>query len=171
MQSTITPLYSMSIATPLGPMLAIADDSGLYLLEFADQPSLAREMAFLKKSLKTDIISGTSSILNKIESEIKNYFENKNDRFKTPYYLMGSAFQKSVWQQLIHIPLGETQSYGGVAKSLNYPTAYRAVANANSTNRLAIMIPCHRVIHSNGQLGGYAGGIARKKWLLAHEKN
>lgn len=170
MQSSITQLFTTTIETPLGSMTAIADDNGLYLLEFSDQPTLKREIAFLKKTLNTEILLGTSTILEHVAFDLNNYFVNKHFIFTTPYHLLGSSFQKRVWQQLIKIPAGKTQSYGEIASRLNYPTAYRAVAKANSTNRLAIIIPCHRVINSNGQLGGYAGGVTRKEWLLTHEQ-
>jgi AraC family transcriptional regulator, regulatory protein of adaptative response / methylated-DNA-[protein]-cysteine methyltransferase len=165
-----TTLLSKTIDTPLGPMTAIADQQGLYLLEFTDQPSIAREMVFLKKHLKTDIKTGESDLLNILTSEIARYFNNQLTHFKTPCHLIGTTFQTRVWNALCNIPYGHTHSYGEIARTLNYPTAYRAVAKANSTNRLAIIVPCHRVINANGQIGGYAGGITRKKWLLIHEK-
>ena len=83
---------------------------------------------------------------------------------------MGSPFQKIVWEELMRITFGETRSYGDQAAAMGKPTAYRAVANANGANQLAIIIPCHRIINTNGELGGYGGGISRKKWLINHEK-
>jgi O-6-methylguanine DNA methyltransferase len=81
----------------------------------------------------------------------------------------GSPFQKLVWNELLNIPYGETRSYLEEANAIGKPTSYRAVANANGANKLAIIIPCHRIINNNGEIGGYGGGIARKKWLLEHE--
>ena len=84
--------------------------------------------------------------------------------------MFGSPFQRQVWQVLCGIPYGETRSYAEEAMYMGKPSAYRAVANANGANQLAIIIPCHRVIASDGTLGGYGGGIAVKQWLLEHEK-
>jgi AraC family transcriptional regulator of adaptative response/methylated-DNA-[protein]-cysteine methyltransferase len=120
---------------------------------------------------KVAIIPGENKIIKSIEDEIANYFNGKNFTFKTPIHLIGSSFQKLVWEELKKIPPAETRSYLDIAKSLQKPTFFRAVARANGTNQLAIIIPCHRVINSNGELGGYSGGVARKQWLLDHEKN
>ena len=101
--------------------------------------------------------------------KLKSYFEGKLKKFETPLFLLGSPFQKKVWQALLKIPYGTTRSYAAQAVSMSEPKATRAVANANGANQLAIVIPCHRIINSNGALGGYGGGIARKEWLLQHE--
>lgn len=158
------------IDTKLGPMIAIADDAGLYLLEFADRRGLEREIERLRKRMKAAIIPGEASIIKKIEKELMDYFDGKNADFKTPLKLMGSDFQKNVWGALQKIPPSETRSYLDIANTIKKPTAFRAVANANGANQLAIIIPCHRVINANGDLGGYGGGISRKQWLIEHEK-
>jgi AraC family transcriptional regulator of adaptative response/methylated-DNA-[protein]-cysteine methyltransferase len=101
---------------------------------------------------------------------LDNYFAGKLKQFKTPIFWSGSVFQKIVWDALVRIPYGETRSYADVAASLGKPSAFRAVANANGANPLAIVVPCHRVINTDGGLGGYGGGLARKKWLIDHEK-
>lgn len=142
------------IDTLLGSMIAIADESALTLLEFVDRRGLEREKT------KSAIVPGTTPIIDSIERELQEYFEGKLMQFKTPLLLLGSPFQKQVWQALQNIPPGETRSYLEIAKSLGRPTAFRAVANANGANQIAIVIPCHRVINSNGELGGYGGGIA-----------
>jgi AraC family transcriptional regulator of adaptative response/methylated-DNA-[protein]-cysteine methyltransferase len=157
--------------TRLGSMIAIADENALYLLEFIDRRSLENEVIGLQKKLKAAIIPGETTIIKSIKSEIADYFNKGKFIFKTPILLMGSPFQKSVWEELKKIPSGETRSYLNIAKSLNRPTACRAVARANATNQLAIIVPCHRVINTSGELGGYAAGVARKQWLLEHEKN
>lgn len=156
--------------TKLGPMIAIADDEGLYLLEFVDRRGLEREVERLRKKLKVAIIPGETAIIRSIEAEMTQYFDGKKNVFQTPYHLIGSPFQILVWKELLKIPLGETRSYLDIAKSLKKPTACRAVARANGANQLAIIVPCHRVINENGDLGGYAGGIARKQWLLDLER-
>ena len=169
-QSTHLILKATWIDTKLGPIIAIADDTGLYLLEFADRRGLEREIERLRKKMKAAIIPGETPIIKKIEKELMNYFNGENANFETPLKLMGSDFQKNVWDALQKIPPGETRSYLDIASAIKKPTAFRAVANANGANQLAIIIPCHRVINSNGDLGGYGGGISRKQWLIKHEK-
>ena len=169
-QSNHLILKSTSIGTKLGPMIAIADEKYLYLLEFADRHGLAHKIERVRKKMKADIISGENKIIEKIKNELANYFDGKKCQFETPFILNGSPFQKTVWNALQKIPLSETRSYLDIAKAVKKPTAFRAVANANSANQLAIIIPCHRVINSNGDLGGYAGGITRKQWLINHER-
>lgn len=159
------------IDTKLGPMLAIADDHALYLLEFVDRRGLEREIERLRLKTKSAIIPGRTPPIKSIEQELNLYFDGHLTKFKTPLSLLGSPFQKSVWAALLKIPLGETRSYLDIAKEIGNPLSFRAVANANGANQFAIIIPCHRVINTNGDLGGYGGGIARKKWLLDHEKN
>jgi len=155
--------------TPLGPMVAIANDEALYLLEFVDRRGLEREVDRLKQKIKAAIIPGKTAIHHSIENELGQYFAGSSWKFKTPLYLLGSDFQKEVWNTLQKIPPGETRSYTDIAKMIGKPAAFRAVARANGSNQLAIIIPCHRVINSDGQFGGYSGGIARKSWLLNHE--
>ncbi|OGT39937.1 MAG: hypothetical protein A3E81_02120 [Gammaproteobacteria bacterium RIFCSPHIGHO2_12_FULL_36_30] len=163
-------LKSLLIDTKLGQMIAIADEKYLYLLEFTDCKKCDREIKNLKNEVRSNIVSGKNIILKKIEKELKNYFSGKDFNFTTPMKLIGSDFQKNVWKTLQKISPGKTQSYLDTAKAIKKPKAFRAVANANGANKLAIIIPCHRVINTDGKMGGYAGGIARKEWLLAHEK-
>lgn len=162
--------YQALLDTPLGPMLAISDDDTLYLLEFVDRSGLEREVESLKSRTKAVIIPGNSSPLKQIESELQRYFNGSLKEFKTPLHLLGSPFQKLVWEELMRIPYGQTRSYSDQAKAIGKQKAYRAVANANGANKLAIIIPCHRIINSNGDLGGYGGGVSRKKWLIDFEK-
>jgi AraC family transcriptional regulator of adaptative response/methylated-DNA-[protein]-cysteine methyltransferase len=155
--------------TKLGPMIAIADDEALYLLEFVDRRGLEREVESLRRLTKSAILPGTSEPLQSIEKELSQYFEGSLTEFKTPLHLLGSPFQKSVWEALKKIPYGETRSYAEISAAIKKPSAFRAVANANGANKIAIVIPCHRVINSNGEIGGYGGGVSRKKWLIDHE--
>lgn len=157
--------------TQLGPMVAIADEEALYLLEFIDRRGLECEIERLREKTKSAIIPGITPPINSIERELKSYFAGELTTFKTHLFLLGSPFQKKVWQELLKIPYGETRSYADIAKTMGKPSAYRAAATANGANSLAIVIPCHRVINSNGELGGYGGGLIRKKWLINHEKN
>lgn len=163
-------LKSTQLDSPLGAMLAIADDSALYLLEFVDGRGVAREVENLRLKTKADIVSGNAEILSSIKEELKAYFAGNLKTFSTPVKLLGTSFQQSVWSELMRISYAETRSYAEQAMALKKPTAYRAVANANGANQLAIIIPCHRIINTSGALGGYGGGIKRKKWLLDHEQ-
>ena len=124
----------------------------------------------MRKKTKRAIIPGITAPIRTIERELSEYFEGVRQEFQTPLFFLGSPFQKRVWEELRKIPSGETRSYLDIATLIGKPTAFRAVANANGANQLAIVIPCHRVINTNGELGGYGGGIARKKWLIDLEK-
>jgi AraC family transcriptional regulator of adaptative response/methylated-DNA-[protein]-cysteine methyltransferase len=163
-------LNSAWLDTPLGSMLTISDKNSLYLLEFAEKHRLAKEIEHLRIKTKSTIIPGRTAITDSIEEELCSYFLGNLKAFKTPIHMLGSPFQKMVWQELMLIPYGETRSYLAQAETIKKPTAFRAVANANGANPLAIIIPCHRIINSNGKLGGYGGGIARKEWLINTEK-
>lgn len=162
-------LKAALIETVLGPMVAVADEQVLYLLEFVTRKGLEPEVERLGKR-GFALIPGNSPPLTFIENELKAYFSGKLTEFKTPYRLFGTPFQQQVWKALCQIPYGETRSYATQAASLGKPSAYRAVANANGANQLAIIIPCHRVIASDGSLGGYGGGLKIKQCLLELEK-
>ena len=136
-----------------------------------DRRGLELEIQRLRKKVNAAIIPGETAITKNIKTEIKQYFEGERFTFETPLHFIGSAFQKQVWEQLKQIPTGETRSYLEIAKSINAPRAFRAVARANGANQLAIVVPCHRVINANGNLGGYGGGLSRKQWLLNHERS
>ena len=164
-------LKSAWLDTPLGPMLVISDEQALYLLEFVERRGLEREIEKLRKTTKSAIIPGRTAAIDLIEEELASYFSGKLKVFKTSIHMLGSPFQKMVWQELMRIPYGETRSYLAQAEAIKKPTAFRAVANANGANQLAIIIPCHRIINSNGKLGGYGGGIARKEWLINNEQS
>lgn len=161
--------YQALIETPLGPMLAIADDNVLYVLEFVDSRGLEKKLERFRLKVKATIVPGYSQPIAFIESELKEYFSGDLTDFKTPIFLLGTPFQKNAWKELLKIPVGETCSYSDIAHRLKKPTAFRAVAQALGANRLAIIIPCHRVISLDGGIGGYAGGLTRKEYLLALE--
>lgn len=156
--------------TPLGPMFACATDQGICLLEFTNRKMLETEFKDLIQRLDAVILPGENPILNQAQQELKEYFDGKRKQFTVPLHTPGTDFQQSVWEILKEISYGETRSYKQQAIKLNKPKAVRAVASANGNNRVAIIIPCHRVIGENGDLTGYAGGLSRKKWLLDHEK-
>jgi AraC family transcriptional regulator of adaptative response/methylated-DNA-[protein]-cysteine methyltransferase len=158
------------IETPIGEMVAGATKDGICLLEFADSETLTETYEDLSKSLGTTVGTGISMQLWSLKRQLKEYFRGKRKNFTLRLLTPGTGFQKTVWEGLGKIPYGETISYTEQAAALKNTGAARAVAQANASNRIAIIIPCHRVIGSDGSLVGYGGGLARKKWLLDHEK-
>jgi methylated-DNA-[protein]-cysteine S-methyltransferase len=114
-------------------------------------------------------ISTNNAILQEAKLQMAAYFNGSLQKFNLPLAFNGSSFQNNCWQQLCTIPYGKTISYAQQAQILKNPKGIRAIASSNGKNKIAIIIPCHRVIGSNGSLTGYAGGIAIKKWLLTHE--
>lgn len=163
-------LNIVRFTTPLGPMFACASSKGVCLLEFTDRRMLESEFKDLRKRLGVVILPGSNPHLDQVQSEIDEYFAGDRRQFSVALDTPGTAFQQSVWTKLQDIPYGETRSYKQQAKALGRPQAIRAVATANGCNRVAIIIPCHRVIASDGSLAGYGGGLYRKQWLLDFEK-
>ena len=159
------------IETPVGPMIAVGDQRALHALEFSDDGHLERHLAELRVRLGSDIVAGRSATVEQVESELATYFRRGPVVFSVPLERRGTAFQNSVWDALLAIPLGEVRSYADIARAIGQPSALRAVAQANGANPFPIVIPCHRVINTGGELGGYGGGPARKRWLLAHEQD
>ncbi|HDG1680907.1 bifunctional transcriptional activator/DNA repair enzyme AdaA [Kluyvera ascorbata] len=156
--------------TPIGPMFVCASERGVCLLEFVDRRMLETEFSDLQRLLNARIIAGQNEHIRQAENEIAEYFAGKRLRFTLALDTPGSEFQRRVWQALAEIPCGESTHYQALAETLNKPTAARAVAASNGANRIAIVIPCHRVIGKDGSMTGYGGGVARKRWLLEHEK-
>ncbi len=162
-------LQAAWIETVLGPMIAIGNEDGLYLLEFTPRRGLEREIERLRHKLGAAILPGSNQPLRQIQNELGKYFAGTLKEFQTPIHMLGSSFQSQAWDALMKIPYGETRSYKRQAELVGNPRGFRAVANANGANQLALIIPCHRIINSNGDLGGYGGGLSRKKWLIKHE--
>ncbi len=158
------------IETPLGGMIAIADKHALHLLEFFDRKALPAELKTLQRDAKGALGFGRYPPIDQVEAELKAYFEGRLARFETKLALTGSEFTRRVWDELRRIPPGETRNYGEIARAIGRPSATRAVARANGANRLAILIPCHRVIGADGTLTGYGGGLWRKRRLIDHEQ-
>ena len=158
------------ILTPLGPMLAGATEEGICLLEFVDRRMLETQIKRLKKYLNAEFVPGTNKYFDVLANQLREYFNNKRNHLDVPLQLPGTEFQVKVWKELMKIPFGSTRSYKEQAIALNNPKAVRAVARANGDNRIAIIIPCHRVIGNDGKLVGYGGGIWRKQYLLNLEK-
>lgn len=163
-------LKSTTLSTPLGPMIAIANQEVLLCLEFMERRHLDQHLKRLQERLNMTMTPGVTFPIASIQRELSAYFKGALDAFKTPLLQFGTPFQKKAWSTLAQIPYGETRSYLEQANMLEKPAATRAVANANGANQLAIVIPCHRVIRTDGTLGGYAAGIARKQWLINHER-
>ena len=161
-------LWSFEFETPLGQMLAISGDDVLYFLGFT--PNIGSAIEKLRISLNADIIIRQTPIIVLAQEQINAYFNGKLTKFTIPIKLIGTPFQKSVWQELLNINYGTTSSYAAQSAMIGAPLAYRAVANANGRNPLSIIVPCHRIINSNGKLGGYNSGLDKKLWLLEHEK-
>jgi len=158
------------VETPLGAMVAVADERGLRLLEFVDRRGLENEINTLRRRTGCVILPGRNSHLDAMVSQLQEYFQGSRMRFTVPLVPSGSAFEESVWERLRKIPAGETRSYSELAKAVGKPAAVRAVGRANGKNCMSIVIPCHRVIRSDGNLCGYGGGIWRKQWLIEHER-
>jgi AraC family transcriptional regulator of adaptative response/methylated-DNA-[protein]-cysteine methyltransferase len=163
-------INTLRIETPLGEMVAGATEDGICLLEFTDRRMLPTEYKDLTRLLKMKLGDGDNIHLKSLQNQLNEYFDGNRREFSIPLVAPGTDFQEAVWKELMEIPYGTTRSYQDQANALNRPDSVRAVANANGMNRISIIIPCHRVIGSDGRLTGYGGGLKRKKWLLDHEK-
>lgn len=156
--------------TPLGPMFICSTETGICLLEFVDRKMLETEFRDLQKRLHAVILAGENQHIINIKIQLREYFVGERTEFTVPIDAPGTEFQSEVWKTIRKIPYGQTTSYQNEAELLGNPNAIRAVARANGMNRIAIVIPCHRIIGKDGSLTGYGGGLERKRWLLEHEK-
>jgi AraC family transcriptional regulator, regulatory protein of adaptative response / methylated-DNA-[protein]-cysteine methyltransferase len=170
-RTAVDAVVMTTIDTPLGPMVAGATDAGLCLLEFTDRRMLEAQMRRLQKLVKQPLVPGDHPHLQQTRDELVRYFDRALTTFTVPLVFRGTPFEERVWRELCRIPYGETRSYAELATSVGSAGAQRAVGRANGMNRIAIVIPCHRVVNSDGQLGGYGGGLWRKHWLVALEKS
>jgi AraC family transcriptional regulator of adaptative response/methylated-DNA-[protein]-cysteine methyltransferase len=159
------------ITTPLGPMLAGATGEGICLLEFVDRPILETQIKRLSKRLQARFTPGINPHLERLQHELDQYFSGERKQFDVPLTPYGTDFQQKAWGILRRIPYGKTISYKEQATMLHSSRSVRAVARANGDNMIAILIPCHRVIGSDGNLTGYGGGLWRKKYLLELERS
>ncbi len=159
------------ILTPLGPMVAGALDDTLVLLEFADRRMLPRQIEILERRLNARATPGDSAVFASAERQLGEYFDGQRRQFDLPVETVGTAFQKLAWSELGKIPYGETRSYAQQAAAAGRPTAVRAIGRANGENRIAIIVPCHRVVGADGTLTGYGGGVWRKRRLLELEQS
>ena len=158
------------VETELGIMIACAVDDGICLLEFHDRRMLNSEYKYLAEYFKTSVEEGNNIHFTILRQQLAEYFKGTRKEFTVPLISPGSDFQMKVWKELLNIPYGRTRSYLDQAIALGKKESIRAVANANGMNRISIVIPCHRVIGSDGNLTGYGGGLKRKRWLIDHEK-
>lgn len=156
MMQSNTDYFIRIIDTPIGKMIASANEKAIVSLDFTDATE--------------ESTSSENPLLIRLETELHEYFEGKRRTFTLPLSPAGTMFQKGIWKTLCTIPYGETISYAAEAKIFGNPKAIRAVANANGRNPIAILIPCHRVIATGGRIGGYTGGVWRKEFLLGLEK-
>lgn len=164
-------IYYSSIETPLGAMLVCTDNKGIITLNFVEKTQLLQIIKDLEKQFGKIIENPSHPYILLIKKELELYFSGQLKEFSVPIHFIGTEFQKAVWESLMNIPYGTTISYKQQAEQMNAPKAIRAIASANGKNNIAIVVPCHRVIGSDGSLIGYAGGIWRKEFLLKLEKS
>jgi AraC family transcriptional regulator of adaptative response/methylated-DNA-[protein]-cysteine methyltransferase len=158
------------LETPLGPMVAGADETAVRFLEFSDRRAMEAQLASLRRTSGMAIAPGDCAVLETLRAELAAYFAGTLKAFTVPTVEPGSAFQARVWKALVDIPYGQTRSYAQLAEAIGSAGAARAVGAANGLNRIAVIVPCHRVVNADGQLGGYGGGLWRKRALLELER-
>ena len=163
-------IVTTRVETPLGPMVAAATEEGVCMLEYADRRALSRQTDVLRRRLKSVIVPGNNAHLVRLAAELTEYFDGKRRTFSVPLVYPGTAFQQKTWEELRRIPYGSTTSYSRLARTIGHPGSQRAVGRANGDNRIAIVIPCHRVVKDDGTLCGYGGGVWRKQHLLDLEQ-
>lgn len=159
-------IATTTISTPLGEMFAAASKKGIVMLSFFTPFNVEAKIDALKKTFNADVIPANSEIFDALRTQLNEYFNKERTTFEIPLQLVGSSFQVECWKELLNIPYGKTISYKQQATNINKPTSHRAVSNANAQNMIAILVPCHRVIASNGKLSGYNGGVEKKEFLL-----
>lgn len=158
------------VESPVGPLLVGAVDAGICLLEFTDRRMIEAQLETVRRRLNCALVPGDHSWFTPLRAELSEYFAGTRREFTLPLVAPGTEFQESVWAQLRLIPYGVTISYEELAQRVGRPGAQRAVGTANGMNRISILIPCHRVVNKGGALGGYGGGLWRKKLLLGLEQ-
>ena len=164
-------ILKTEVKTPIGEMVACATNDGICLLEFIERPDLNKQLTSLESYLKGKIVPGSNIHILTLQEQLDQYFDKKLENFNLSLVFAGTDFQKKVWKTLQDIEYGKKETYLSIAKKLGNVKAIRAVAAANGANKMAILVPCHRVIGSDGHMVGYAGGLWRKDWLLNLESN
>lgn len=157
--------------SPLGPMLAAVNAHAVCQLEFADRRGLERSYAEMRRRFDLPVVPGDNAVMEQLRGELEEYFNGTRRTFAAPVEFRGTEFQRRVWSELQRIPCGKTASYESIARRIGSPLSIRAVARANGTNRLYLLVPCHRVIAKDGALSGYGGGVWRKRLLLELERS
>jgi len=158
------------VETPIGPMIAGSRAGSLILLEFTNRRLMEAQIETLGKRFKATFLPEDNAVIRQTRRELDEYFAGKRREFTIPLDYPGTPFEVKVWTELLKIPYGETRSYEELAEITSAKAAVRAVGSANGRNRIAIVIPCHRVVNKSGALGGYGGGLWRKQTLLALEQ-
>jgi AraC family transcriptional regulator, regulatory protein of adaptative response / methylated-DNA-[protein]-cysteine methyltransferase len=158
------------IETPIGPMIAAGTAKGICFLEFSDRRMLEHNYKQIRKRFSMAVLPGTNKCLEQLRNELDSYFKGRLVSFTVPLEVRGTPFQERAWAELCRVPYGETISYEEQARRMGDIKAVRAVARANGTNRIGILIPCHRVVGKDGELTGYGGGLWRKRLLLELER-
>jgi len=159
-------IYIDWIESPVGPLLLGALQDGICLLEFTDRARLEIQLNSLQKRLGRILVPGSNKYTDQTREQLRQYFAGERTQFDLPLVYPGTEFEVRVWNALLQIPYGEMRSYEDLATESGSPAAFRAVGRANGMNRIAIIIPCHRVVNKSGKLGGYGGGLWRKQFLL-----
>lgn len=167
---SLLPLHIEYFATPLGDMVVGSAEKGVCLLEFVDTCRAEKKIKKINALYGLTAIEEGNADTQQTIREMQQYFAGNRKNFEVPLFTLGTPFQKTVWDALLTIPYGQSTYYQAMAEKIGRPTAMRALANANRQNKLSIIVPCHRVIGKDGGLTGYGGGLARKEWLLAHER-
>lgn len=162
------PVTLREIDTPIGPMTLGATDDALVLADFSERRMMPAQLATTRRRIGPTT-NGSSPLIDRAARQLHEYLAGERVAFDLPIQLPGSPFQERVWGELLRIPHGETISYGEMARRVGMPAASRAVGRANGSNRIAVIVPCHRVIAAGGSLGGYGGGLPAKRFLLELE--
>uniref|UniRef100_UPI0040481F63 methylated-DNA--[protein]-cysteine S-methyltransferase n=1 Tax=Aliarcobacter sp. TaxID=2321116 RepID=UPI0040481F63 len=162
-------ITTTTFSTPIGEMFAAASKKGIIMLCFFTPFNIEAKIATLKNTLDADVIPANNEIFDVLKNQLEEYFNKKRTTFEIPLQLIGSPFQVKCWKELLNIPYGKTISYKQQALNIEQEKAHRAVANANAQNMISILVPCHRVIASDGSLSGYNGGVEKKEFLLKLE--
>jgi O-6-methylguanine DNA methyltransferase len=160
-----TTVMVREIETPIGRMTLGTTDSHVVLADFTRRPMMAAQLASVRRRIGP-MRAGSNRLSEHLEAQLDEYFDGERAEFDLPLDTPGSAFQEQVWSELRRIPYGETISYGDLARRVGVPAGSRAVGRANGSNRIAIIVPCHRVTAAGGGLGGYGGGLTAKRTLL-----
>jgi len=164
-------IYIQTYKSPIGEMILGSYNENLCMVDFKYRRMRTSIDKRLQKGLKSEYVNESSKVIEESIQQLKEYFSGERKEFDIPLLTIGTDFQKSVWEGLLKIPYGTTASYLELSKNIGNEKAVRAVASANGANAIGIIIPCHRIIGSNGDLVGYAGGLPAKKKLLELEHN